>query len=120
MESGRTYQHRFYRDGAPYAESLEKCLKTILSLAEGKNRQQDFFISLTLDLIRGIQVHLEECQTVLAKSEALVEEARARESGAEEIQKLVSLCLSLQEVQSRLAGQVIACSTRVIDEIFPR
>jgi len=119
-ESERPRQHRFYRDGAPYAEGLEASLKAVLSLGEGKNPQQDFFISVILNLFQAVQVHLKECQAALGQTEKLVEEARSREADPDAIQSLVGLCRALQKLQTNLVDQVIQCANRVVDEMLPR
>lgn len=109
-------QQRFCRDGNPYFEDFEITVKTLFE----SQKNQNPFIESTMDLIKAMQTHLENCQMVLGRTEALVEEARQENAPLEEIEKLVSLCRAQQEIQVQLMTDVIACLNKVVDMVFPR
>lgn len=113
-ENGK--QQRFCREGNPYFEDFEITVKTLFESQKEKNP----FIDSTMDLMKAIQSHLEKCQSVLAKTEALVVTARQDHSPPEEIEKLVSLCRAQQEIQVILVTEVIECLNKVVDNVFPR
>lgn len=109
-------RRRFFRDGAPYVDNFE----TVASLLMGKQKQQDLFINTTLDLIRSIHDHLANCQDLLGKTEALVEDARAESAPKEKIDRLVNMCCDLQNIQTKLVDNVVDCMNNVVENILPR
>jgi len=109
-------KNRFYRDGVPYFGDFE----IVVSQLFGKGKPLSPYLQATLELMRGIHDHLADCNAILGKTEALVEEAREQQKSREEIEKLVSLCRDLQKVQTQLSNAVVRCTNQIVDEIFPR
>lgn len=109
-------QQRFCRDGNPYFEDFQITVKTLFESQKEKNP----FIDSTIELMTAMQTHLDNCQAVLAQTEALVEEAREENAPPEEIEKLVKLCRAQQEIQVGLVTDIINCLNKVVDIVFPR
>lgn len=109
-------QKRFCRDGNPYFEDFQITVKTLFESQKDKNP----FIESTIELMTAMQSHLENCQMVLAQTEALVVEAREENASPSEIEKLVKLCRVQQDMQVRLVTDIIDCLNKVVDNVFPR
>ncbi len=114
-ELATSAHRRFYRDGAPYVDNFE----AVASLLVDKQKHQDLFITMTLDLVRTIHEHLADCQDALGKAESLVEEARAERYPQEKIDRMISLCRDLQNLQTRLVDNVVENMNQVIHAVFP-
>ncbi len=109
-------QQRFCREGNPYFDDFEIAVSTLFESQKDKNP----FIESTLEMMNTLRSHLDYCQTVLAQTEALVEEARANNDPPQKVEKLVILCRAQQDMQIKLVKDVIESMNKVVDIVFPR
>ncbi len=110
-EKKKASVHRFFRDGAPYFDEFEK---NVSLLFEEEDKKYHETIQANVNLIRGIHENLADCQSILRKAEALVEEARDRNAAPDEIEKLVSICKDLQTLQTNLSNEVVICIHQIV------
>ncbi len=107
---------RFFREATPYFDDFELVVSQLL----GKEKIHGQYVSITVEMLRGIYDQLADCHSILGKTEKLVEEARARNESSEEIEKLVLICRDLQNLQTNLANTIMNYINKVVDEVFPR
>lgn len=117
MESKLNHKQRFFRDGAPYFKDFEMVVQELFSNSKSQNKA---VAHATVDLMKAIQEHLADCHNLLGKTEKLVEEARIEKAPDDEIDKLISICLDIQNLQTKLSESASRCVNNFVDEIFPR
>lgn len=111
------YKQRFLRDAPPFLDGFERVVGDLILVQKDSSV---YLMPITMELVKHIRNHFDECHSMLAKTEESIEMARARNAPDDEIEKLADICRDLQRAQTNLAENVESSVQKILDQVFPR